>query len=113
VWQLQHLTNFADFIRSATFSTVMGFFNPVHFILWHMNYSTVLGMAGPGKAFAGGLGAILHGFSMFNRSPSILEGMDKLASRIGAFKPGDLSLAMQGLDYTGFANMYHSFSMLP
>ena len=112
-WALMHLTDGANFVRSMVYHTKMGMFNPVHLFLWHMNYSSVIGIAGPQKAFAGGLGSIFHKWAEWNKSPEVLDHMDLLASRMGAFQPGDWKLFNQGLDYTGFANMHHSFSMLP
>lgn len=112
-WLLAHATDPIDFVRSFTFNATMGLFNPVHLFVWTMNYANIFGISGPSKALAGTFGAVLHQMSRFNRNPAILDYLDKLGSRMGAFKAGQWSEAMRGLEYTGFANMGHELSMLP
>lgn len=110
-WLLANATKPIDFVRSFAFQATMGFWSPVPLFVWSMNYATVLGIAGATKAGPGLAGAILHQMSRFSDNPAVLDHLDKIASRLGAFKAGDLKMFKDAMESTGFDKMVGETSM--
>lgn len=112
-WALAHATDAVNFVRSFTFNAMMGLFNPVHLFLWTMNYSNIFGIAGPLRAGQGTLGALLHQMSRFNKNPQVLDYLDKMAFRMGLFKPGEWREANEAADRYGWGLGRRELSFQP
>jgi hypothetical protein len=113
-WLLPKLRDPTRFLRSIVFNEKMGLFSVPQFLVHAMTYANVLGIAGPKNGTVGAMGAILHGWAAVNKTPEILEALDKIGSQIG-MKPGFFKEANETLSRTGFMDVHgeHAFLDAP
>jgi len=98
------IVNAGRYLRAAVFHSTIGMFNWVQYLVQNMTYSTIFGIAGPNAAYHGWLGATLHNFGRFAglANKDVGELLDRIAGRMGGWKPGELREARDLLGKTGF-----------
>jgi len=98
------IVNAGRYLRAAVFHSTIGLFNWVQYLVQNMTYSTIFGIAGPNAAYHGWLGATLHNFGRFAglANKDVGELLDRIAGRMGGWKPGELREARDLLGKTGF-----------
>lgn len=111
-YALATTTNAPGFLRSVAYRADIGLFSIPQFIVQNMTYVTIAGVAGWGRATEGTLGAMLHQFSRINQKPEILEAMDRIAQKLGNFKPGEWKEAREALARTGFEHVSSESNVL-
>jgi hypothetical protein len=116
LWALPTLRDPFAFIRSATFHSTLGLFNPVQFWVQANSFVNIFGIAGPKYAVPGTKAMLLHQWSRFNSSPEVLAQLDKLASTrllpgTSVWRPGEFTEARQLGMNTGFFNVAHEHAL--
>lgn len=103
-WLIEHATDPFTFARSMSFHATMGLFNPAQMLVQSATFANIAALGGR-DAIPGTLGHLLHQWSRVNENPAILNFLDKVASNVGAYKPGDFLEARKALISTGFHNV--------
>lgn len=93
-WLLPKLRDPFSYVRSLTFDATLGLFTPGQFLVQLQTYSTIMGIAGFKYAAPGTKAALFHSWARFNKSPEILDHLDKLATNrlipgTSRWKPGE------------------------
>ncbi len=103
-WAVANLTKPIDFLNYATYHAVIGLFSPAQILVQSMNYVTMAGIAGWGKAGQGMVGALLHQYGRLNSNPEILSALGRIAEKFG-FRPGEWEEAREFGNNTGMFNV--------
>lgn len=99
------------FIRSMTFHMKMGLFALPQILVQGQTYVNIMGIAGPGKALQGTVGALMHQWSRMNANPRILAALSKNAERFG-YRPGEWQAFREAMLSTGFHNVGNEYALL-
>lgn len=110
-WLLPKLRDPFGFVRSIAFHSKLGLFAVPQLIVQLQTYASILGYAGSKYAVPGTQAAMIHAWRNVNKSPEILDHMDKLLSkmripgssgwRVGEFKESVLELEKTGFRFVG------------
>jgi len=92
------IRNGANFVRKATFHSVLGLFNPSQFFVQSMTYANILAIS-PQNAAKGSYAALATQWARLN--PSALDHLGKLGETFG-WKPGQFKEAYELGQRTGF-----------
>jgi hypothetical protein len=108
------------YLRAAVFHSTIGMFNWVQYLVQNMTYSTILGIAGPNAAYHGWLGATLHNLGRFAGMAygDVGNALDRIAGRMGGWKPGEWAearnlLAKTGFDFVGGEHVMMDYMLHP
>jgi len=114
------IVNAGRYLRAATYHVTIGMFNWVQYLVQNMTYSTIMGIAGPNAAYHGWLGATLHNFGRFAGvvNKDVGDLIDRIAGRMGGWKPGELTearnlLSKTGFDFIGGEHLVKNFMLQP
>lgn len=115
-WLLGQTKSPVRILRSVAYHTKIGLFAVPQLLTQSQTYFTIAALA-PRSAVSGTLGAMLHQWSRFAKSPEFINLLDDYATRLNipgfhAWKPGEFKEAMQELDRRGFANVGDEYSTL-
>ncbi len=103
-WTVANLTKPIDLMHYVTYNAVIGLFSPAQILVQSMNYVTMAGIAGWGRATQGGVAALLHQFGRLNEYPDWIAKLDSIASKFG-FKPGEFTEARMLGNQSGMFNV--------
>src|SRR5260370_6811792 len=78
-WAVANLTKPIDYLNYITYHAVIGLFSPAQILVQSMNYVTMAGIAGWGKAGQGMIEPLLHQYGRLNPNPQILSTLGRIA----------------------------------
>ena len=106
---LTHTADPIGFMRSVTFHSKLGFFNPVQWWVQGQTFVTIFGIAGAKHAAPGTAAVFLD--RMVSINPKMAGQMDKVASSLG-WKLGELTESIAQLNRTSFRHVGAEYAAL-
>ena len=101
-WAVQGAFRAPDFLRAFAYRAAIGFFAPAQLLVQMTTYASIFGIAGFKAAGKGSFGALAHLISqMPGANDSVLQALDKMAVKLGHFRPGEWLEAKDAFDNSG------------
>lgn len=108
-WILGKIHSPTSFLRGMAFHENLGMFNWMQLASQNAAYINFLALS-PGHAVPGVFGSWMHLWTRVNKSPAILDAIDRKAAFFG-WKPGEFTEAMKLYENTGFNEIGNSLAI--
>lgn len=109
-WALPYLSDPFRFLRAVTFHAKLGVFAIPQLMVQSQTYATIWAVSGARNAGPGTIAAFLTQLSRINKNPAVLDGLDKVASKLG-WKAGQFKEALSEGQRTGFFNVGGEYAL--